>query len=58
MKRETSAKVRILTVIIMIVGGFYWLFGKIEVWMATIRQNKIEKKQKQQLINEDKQSEA
>lgn len=58
MKRQTSAKVKILTVIIMIVGSFYWLFGKLEVWIGTRRQNKIEKKQKQLLVSTEEQNEA
>lgn len=58
MKRQTSAKVRILTAIIMVVGSFYWLFGKLEVWIGTLRQNMIEKKQKQLLIDVEEQNEA
>lgn len=39
-KKQISAKVRILTVIIMIVGTIYWFIGKCQVWLTTLTVHK------------------
>lgn len=49
-KKQISAKVIVLTMIIMIVGTVYWMIGKLQIWFASLLERK-EQNEKSKLVD-------